>query len=231
MQIIDGIPVWGDADPGALAQIRACARFARRVALMADSHTGYGVPIGGVMAMAESVSPTGVGYDIGCGNKAVLTDKPAAAARDRIESIMEDIWRTISFGIGRKNARPVDHDLFDDDAWQVPAVGNLRDKAAQQLGTVGSGNYYVDVLADEARQGVGRRPLRQPWARTRRRHALLDCRWRSGRHARRAAGAGGPIGSRCRVPRSHRACRASARRPRRRPLGTPVDRPSGWCPA
>lgn len=101
------------------------------------------------MAMAESVSPTGVGYDIGCGNKAVLTDMPADAARARIESIMDDIWRMISFGIGRRNAEPVDHDLFDDDAWQIPAVGKLRDKAAQQLGTVGSGNHYVDVLADE----------------------------------------------------------------------------------
>lgn len=149
MQIIDGIPVWGDADPGALAQIRTCARFAARVALMADNHTGYGVPIGGVMAMVGSVSPTGVGYDIGCGNKAVLTDLPAAAARERIEPIMDDIWRTLSFGVGRKNAEPVDHDLFDDDAWQIPAVGRLRDKAAQQLGTVGSGNHYVDVLADE----------------------------------------------------------------------------------
>jgi tRNA-splicing ligase RtcB len=149
MQIIDGIPVWGDADPGALAQIRNCARVAQRVALMADNHIGYGVPIGGVMAMVESVSPTGVGYDIGCGNKAVLTDLPAAVARDRIEAIMDDIWRTISFGMGRKNAEPVDHALFDDDAWQIPAVGRLRGKAAQQLGTVGSGNHYVDVLVDE----------------------------------------------------------------------------------
>ena len=149
MRLIDGIPVWGDADPGALAQIRTCARFAQRVALMADNHTGYGVPIGGVMAMVESVSPTGVGYDIGCGNKAVLTDLPAAAVRDRIDTIMDDIWRTISFGIGRKNAEPVDHDLFDDGAWRIPAVRRLRDKAASQLGTVGSGNHYVDVLADE----------------------------------------------------------------------------------
>jgi tRNA-splicing ligase RtcB len=42
MQLIDGIPVWGEADPGALAQIRTCARFAERVALMADNHTGTG---------------------------------------------------------------------------------------------------------------------------------------------------------------------------------------------
>ena len=149
MQLIDDIPVWGDPDPGALEQIRRCAAFADRVALMADNHKGYGVPIGGVMASREYVSPTGVGYDIGCGNKAVLTDMPADEARERIDVIVDDIWRTISFGIGRKNAEPVDHDLFDDDAWQLPAVRALRDKAAAQLGTVGSGNHYVDILADE----------------------------------------------------------------------------------
>ena len=97
----------------------------------------------------EAVSPTGVGMDIGCGNKAVLTDMPVAAARARIEKIMDDVWRTISFGVGRRNAERVDHELFDDDAWRIRAVRRLRDKAAQQLGTVGSGNHYVDVLADE----------------------------------------------------------------------------------
>lgn len=149
MRFIDDIPVWGEPDPGALAQIRVCARFADLVALMADNHKGYGVPIGGVMASREYVSPTGVGYDIGCGNKAVLTDMPAAEAGEHIDAIMDDIWRTISFGVGRKNAESVDHELFDDDAWQLPAVAALRDKAAAQLGTVGSGNHYVDIFADE----------------------------------------------------------------------------------
>jgi tRNA-splicing ligase RtcB len=149
MEIIDGIPVWGEADEGTLAQIRTCARHAQHVALMADNHVGYGVPIGGVMGMVEAVTPTGVGYDIGCGNKAVLTDLPGAVARARIETIMDDIWRTISFGMGRRNAERVDHELFDDEAWQIRAVRRLRDKAANQLGTVGSGNHYVDVLVDE----------------------------------------------------------------------------------
>ncbi len=149
MDVIDGIPVWGDPDPGALAQIKVCVRFADHVALMADNHKGYGVPIGGVMASRDYVSPTGVGYDIGCGNEAVLTDMPADEARRRIDAIMDDIWSTISFGVGRKNAEPVDHELFDDDAWQLPPVRALRDKAAAQLGTVGSGNHYVDVLADD----------------------------------------------------------------------------------
>lgn len=71
MKIIDGIPVWGEPDPGALSQIKTCAKTADHVALMADHHKGYAVPIGGVVAYRDYVSPSGVGYDIGCGNKAV----------------------------------------------------------------------------------------------------------------------------------------------------------------
>jgi len=80
MNLIEGIAVWGEPDPGALAQIKRCAGFADHVALMADNHKGYGVPIGGVLASREYVSPTDVGYDIGCGNKAVLTDMPGASS-------------------------------------------------------------------------------------------------------------------------------------------------------
>lgn len=72
MQLIDNIPVWGTPDEGAVSQIKTCARTADHVALMADHHKGYAVPIGGVVAYKDRVSPSGVGYDIGCGNKAVL---------------------------------------------------------------------------------------------------------------------------------------------------------------
>jgi tRNA-splicing ligase RtcB len=150
MQIIDGVPVWGSpVDPGALAQIKVCQRTADRVALMADHHKGYAVPIGGVVAYMDSISPSGVGYDIACGNKAVLTDLTLDDVEPRIASIMDDVWKTISFGIGRNNNERVDHPLFDDPAWQIPAIKDLKQMAANQLGTVGSGNHYVDILSDE----------------------------------------------------------------------------------
>ena len=47
-------------------------------------------------------------------NKAVCTDAPASEVRKNIAAIMDDVWRSISFGVGRKNAEPVDHALFDD---------------------------------------------------------------------------------------------------------------------
>jgi tRNA-splicing ligase RtcB len=151
MQLIDNIPVWGSpVDEGALRQIRNCAREADQVALMADHHLGYAVPIGGVVAYADSISPSGVGYDIACGNKAVRTDADAAEVRASISHIMDEVWRTISFGIGRNNEdEKVDHALFDDDAWTLKAIAPLKEMARKQLGTVGSGNHYVDIFSDE----------------------------------------------------------------------------------
>src|SRR5271169_7032354 len=104
MQMIDNIPVYGTAvDEGAMKQIRNCARSAAHVALMADHHKGYAVPIGGVVAYEDSISPSGVGFDIACGNKAVLTDADASDVKANIARIMDDVWRFISFGVGRKN--------------------------------------------------------------------------------------------------------------------------------
>src|SRR4030088_3001640 len=101
MKLIDGIPVWGSpVDEQALLQIKNCARTADKVALMADHHLGYAVPIGGVVAYYDSISPSGVGYDIGWGNKAVLTDANAEDVQKNIRKIMDDVWRTISFGVG-----------------------------------------------------------------------------------------------------------------------------------
>src|SRR5271170_4676971 len=143
MRMIDNIPVYGTlVDEGALAQIKTCARTADRVALMADHHKGYAVPIGGVVAYEDAVSPSGVGYDIACGNKAVLIDADVAEVKANIAKIMDDVWRTISFGVGRKNDdERVDHDLFDDPAWSIEACKPLKEMARQQLGTVGSGNH------------------------------------------------------------------------------------------
>src|SRR5229473_548965 len=149
MQLIDNIPIWGQPEEGALSQIKTCAKTADKVALMADHHKGYAVPIGGVVAYKESISPSGVGFDIACGNKAVLLDMPGSALRADIAKIMDGIWQAISFGVGRRNAEQVDHPLFDSPAWKCEAAAPLKNMARGQLGTVGSGNHYVDLFADE----------------------------------------------------------------------------------
>jgi len=150
MKLIDNIPIWGDpVDEGALSQIKTCAKTADAVAMMADHHKGYAVPIGGVVAYRDSISPSGVGFDIACGNKAVLLDIPVSEIRANIRMIMDDIWSNLSFGIGLKNKQRVDHELFDDPTWTLPAMRTLKDKARSQLGTIGSGNHYVDLFEDE----------------------------------------------------------------------------------
>jgi tRNA-splicing ligase RtcB len=151
MEIFDNqIPVFGQADDRTVNQIRVCARTAHKVALMPDNHVGYGVPIGGVVAYKNAISPTGVGYDIGCGNKAVRVDMPGTELRARIAVIMDDVWSIVSFGVGRRNNEQVDHALFDDEAWKLKAISPLKQMARNQLGTVGSGNHYVDLFTDES---------------------------------------------------------------------------------
>ena len=149
MQFIDGIPVWGNPELGAVSQIKTCARSADKVALMADHHKGYAVPIGGVVAYKDAISPSGVGYDIACGNKAVLVNLPGKELRANIQRIMDDVWNTVSFGVGRRNNERVEHALFESDAWKTQPAAPLKEMARQQLGTVGSGNHYVDLFTDE----------------------------------------------------------------------------------
>lgn len=145
---------FGDIDEGALLQATNCLEEAEIFCLMADNHKGYGMPVGGVAAYKGKICPAGVGFDIACGNKAVkLSIKASEISPERMVEIADEIARTVSFGIGFKNETEVTHDLFDSTVWDE--VDFLRDnpdlkkKAQAQLGTVGSGNHYVDVFSDE----------------------------------------------------------------------------------
>ena len=147
LRAVFGAPV----DDGAVRQIVACLEDDRAVAgaLMADHHLGYSMPIGGVVAYRDAISPSGVGFDIACGNKAVRTELRADEVV--VPEAMREVQRMVSFGIGRRNPSPVEHELFDSPVWaELGRPGlELREKARAQLGTVGSGNHYVDLLADE----------------------------------------------------------------------------------
>ncbi len=149
--------IFGQHEPNTLEQLRDVASRADRAALMADGHLGYVMPIGGVAAYRDKVSVVGVGFDIACGNAAIRTDLTTSQLAGRLGQLADEIQTTISFGVGRKNRAddaPTDDPLFDDAAWDaVPGRherDQLRSKARAQLGTVGSGNHYVDVFADEA---------------------------------------------------------------------------------
>src|SRR5881296_108570 len=151
------IEIFGSHESNTLEQLRDVASRAERAALMADGHLGYVMPIGGVAAYRNQVSVVGVGFDIACGNAAIRTDLTRAQLVAHLSALADGIQDTISFGMGRKNRAddaPSDDPLFEDPAWDA-VPGNhererLRAKARDQLGTVGSGNHYVDVFADEA---------------------------------------------------------------------------------
>lgn len=148
----------GDIDPRAIEQLERCAQdHALKGVICADGHVGYSQPIGGALAYPDHISPSGVGYDIACGNKAVRTDIRTDDVRGDLARIMDEVVERISFGVGRKNDEPVDHPVLDAiaDADFAPQRG-LRDMAAQQLGTVGSGNHYVDLFdGDDGHVWVG----------------------------------------------------------------------------
>ncbi len=142
--------VFGQHDEATLRQIENCIDAGgERGVLCADGHKGYAQPIGGVVAYKDKISLSGVGFDIACGNLAILTDVKSSDVAPKIKSIMDDVVRDISFGIGRKAKTRVDHELFDDEAWKIAPISGLKEIARDQLGTVGGGNHYVDIFADE----------------------------------------------------------------------------------
>ena len=145
--------VFGEHEQKTLEQMEAiCERpEVKHAVLCADGHLGYSLPVGGVIALEGAICVNGVGFDIACGNKAVLLDCDSQGIKSNIYRNMNEIFKHISFGVGRKNNERVDHPIFDDPLWDdIELLRNLKDKAREQLGTVGSGNHYVDVFVDES---------------------------------------------------------------------------------
>jgi len=146
------IKVFGQHDEKTVQQLWTCMGVgsAAKGILCADGHYGYAQPVGGVVAYEKHISISGVGFDIACGNMAARLDLIYDDIKPRVPTIARDIGRKISFGLGRKNNERVEHALFDDDeAWRAADVDALKEMASAQLGTVGSGNHYVDLFRDE----------------------------------------------------------------------------------
>src|SRR5205809_1280510 len=107
------IKTFGPVDDRSLEQLTRCmeAGDADFGVLCADHHPGYSQPIGGGIAYEGYVSPSGVGYDIGCGNKAVRTS--LAASDLDVPSVMRQIARRISFGMGVPAQERVHHPVLE----------------------------------------------------------------------------------------------------------------------
>jgi tRNA-splicing ligase RtcB len=148
-------PIWGEdlIDPEAIQQLRNAMRLPATVggALMPDAHIGYGIPIGGVVALDNAVAPYMVGVDIAC--RMMMSIYPAEmglmlhdrGGREDLKRIMREETR---FGLGASFAQSErrQHAVLDDPDWNAtPLLHGLKDKAYAQLGTSGTGNHFVDA--------------------------------------------------------------------------------------
>jgi tRNA-splicing ligase RtcB (3'-phosphate/5'-hydroxy nucleic acid ligase) len=139
--------IWGqDMDAESIQQmVNACSLpVSARGALMPDAHIGYGLPIGGVLAVRNAVIPYAVGVDIACRMKLSVLDIPVHTLRSQREHLVKVLERETKFGIGAAFRRRREHDVLDDDWNLSKVVASLKDKAWAQLGTSGSGNHFVE---------------------------------------------------------------------------------------
>ena len=138
---------WGsEIDKASHAQMRqACGvPMAAAAALMPDAHVGYGLPIGGVLALEGAVIPYAVGVDIACRMKLSVLDMPPSTLEDNFNVYKEALEGGTRFGIGSTHEKPQDHPVMDED-WSVTRITReKKDLARSQLGTSGSGNHFVE---------------------------------------------------------------------------------------
>jgi tRNA-splicing ligase RtcB (3'-phosphate/5'-hydroxy nucleic acid ligase) len=138
---------WGEGlDYESIQQMEnACALpISVRGALMPDAHIGYGLPIGGVLAVRDAVIPYAVGVDIACRMKMSILDIPVKALAGQRERLTKTLERETKFGVGATFRDRREHAVLDADWNFSKFVGSLKDKAWSQLGTSGSGNHFVE---------------------------------------------------------------------------------------
>ena len=138
---------WGnDIDDSSHHQMREACKLPMAVgaALMPDAHVGYGLPIGGVLALENAVVPYAVGVDIACRMKLSVVDAAPADLTDDFHRFKTAIENGTRFGVGSAYKTPQDHAVMDQD-WTISRITREhKDKARKQLGTSGSGNHFVE---------------------------------------------------------------------------------------
>ncbi len=133
-------------EPGAIHQMEVAMKLPVTVAgaLMPDAHFGYGLPIGGVLAVENAVIPYGVGVDIGCRMcLSIFNIAPEAlsAHRDDHKHLLTEHTR-----FGRAvHERPLSDAVLERSEFDtIPIVKHLKDRAWRQIGSSGSGNHFVE---------------------------------------------------------------------------------------
>ncbi|MFT3949558.1 MAG: RtcB family protein [Agriterribacter sp.] len=134
-------------EEGAMHQMYQAARLPVSVAgaLMPDAHSGYGLPIGGVLATDNAVIPYGVGVDIGCRMCLSVFDINPKDLAGREAFFARELGEATLFGSGAQFDRTADHEVMDNELfYRLPLLKNLHGRAWKQLGSSGSGNHFAE---------------------------------------------------------------------------------------
>ena len=134
-------------EEGAMHQMYQAAKLPISVAgaLMPDAHSGYGLPIGGVLATDNAVIPYGVGVDIGCRMCLSIFDIDPKELTQRESYFAREINEATLFGSGAQFDHAANHEVMENELfYQLPLLKNLHGRAWKQLGSSGSGNHFVE---------------------------------------------------------------------------------------
>ncbi|HNK27985.1 MAG TPA: RtcB family protein [Ferruginibacter sp.] len=154
-----GIPfnVFGQEhiEEGAMHQMYQAAKLPISVAgaLMPDAHSGYGLPIGGVLATDNAVIPYGVGVDIGCRMCLSVFDIDPKELTQRDTFFARELGEATLFGSGAQFKQASDHEVMEHELfYQLPLLKNLHGRAWKQLGSSGSGNHFAEFGVIEIKE-------------------------------------------------------------------------------
>lgn len=143
------IKLWlDDIEEGALDQARNMANLPfgfKHIAIMPDSHQGYGMPIGGVLATKGVIVPNAVGVDIGCGMCALKTNLDSIST-ETLKKILSGIRELVPLGFGHHKEK---HDIAlmpsPETIVKNGIVERQFESARKQIGTLGGGNHFIEI--------------------------------------------------------------------------------------
>lgn len=134
-------------EPSAIKQMEMALKLPVSIqgALMPDAHSGYSLPIGGVLAVKNAVIPYGVGMDIGCRMALSIIDADERYLKRYSHQIKQAINDHTHFGIDGGLNTSQYHEVLDSLEFnETPLLKKFHGKAVKQLGSSGSGNHFVE---------------------------------------------------------------------------------------
>lgn len=143
-----------DIEQGAIAQIEDNLQhdFMLKMAIMPDVHQGYDLPIGAVALLDDHISPSYVGYDIGCGmttvNTFVKKDDMFPDEKSKVD-VFDKIYEHVPVGVGKGHENPVEQLEYKTACGIKELDQQINAKISSQFGSLGSGNHFIEIGYDK----------------------------------------------------------------------------------